>query len=906
MQIPSTLLMATTAAGLYALLRMSFMAMAVAGDYVSLNATIGFVVGAWLCLSVLQNAVFLPLAAVANLLIHESNRHLASVAVAWTMRLSWMLSDAVTCLLVYLLIRIFQSPDGFFRKTQPHRFASQRSLSTIILASGLGSFVKGTLKAAIPGPGENHAAAPSFGLRMVQWAIPDFLGCIVMIPFVLCMFHCIKNWKSDPSTRLFMPTAVRVALGMLCIIGIVIMELGFPHIPSNDTIFSPVAVPFVSHLFAFPLALTCGTLIGPFGFTFGALALAMTATIVMAQASNRLDGSELNQAIFRFQLLIGIGLLTILAFMAVDRSRLEALAESIHASNQKSAFMAFLCHEIRNPLHAVLNLSTFLKESEGLTKDQQQLCEAIIIASTYTSDIIEDVMDTSKFESGTVNLKARPCDVVRLYSDTAIQTQAFLETRQIQFRSNASDVTRSDLQFWTDEMRLKQLLNNLLANVIKVTPQQGQVSAEISCDSVRGHIMKTVVSVLQQIIPPSSSTPVRPNTHVLCFRVSSSTEHRTITSSPPDLSTIAFRPFEMSNLETFEEYNGSGLGLAICKQIVDLMGGTIEVMQEAHQYGFIVYLPMASVNEHEPLVDDVDTGDEEGLRVSRELSGIPLAPLRWPDTMGDRSSIYSNDHAKGLGRDVSSTGVASLKEYAIPDVSEKRHSRICITEDWKVSLTEEAITLHQEPRSVAGSFDDHADVPSSPDSNIFSYAPKSRRTHSLVNHPPLPVPSHTSLNLSLTSIAIDSTDSVNPSLENDHVPSPSRHPTPIVPTTILIVDDSSINRRIIHRLLTIAFPSRFPVVIECTNGLEALVRVRETDAASIACIFMDLQMPVMGGREATERIREEPGMQDTPILAVTASVVDVEGLKGLGFSGCLNKPVGKMEIVRWLKEMGVV
>ncbi|KAJ3207642.1 hypothetical protein HDU67_007342 [Dinochytrium kinnereticum] len=308
------------AAGLYAVAE-SFSFMAIVGDYDSLNFSNELIVGAWLCLTVVQNAVFLPVAAVANLLLHESSRH----------------QEIYGCCLDH---------EAILDVVGRHRLSIVNVLIQTFL--GHGSFIK--------------------------ILIPSGLGAIMSQP-------------EDINDALQGQPPVRVALGLLCII-VTVLELVVPHILSNYTI-SPVCSPAGAYL---------RNVDGAIWIQSRGLGDSLQSSRLWAEWLGTPPGRVLF-FFLRFQVLIGIGLVTILTFMAVDGSSLEALAESIHVEH--------------------LEISVH----EGLTKDQQELCEAIIIASTYTSaNIIEDVMDTSKFESGTVNLTVRPCDVVTLYSGMAIQT----------------------------------------------------------------------------------------------------------------------------------------------------------------------------------------------------------------------------------------------------------------------------------------------------------------------------------------------------------------------------------------------------------------------------------------------------------------------------------------------------
>ncbi|KAI8836318.1 hypothetical protein BC829DRAFT_405811 [Chytridium lagenaria] len=748
--IPSSILIALTAALMYAAISRAALQTAIF-DYASFWPANGFVVGTWLQLTPLQSYSFIPLVLVANLLITRERHTLTTSSL-------FVVVNATEYAIIYGLIRRFAP--------RYKELTNKKSAIVITLSAIIGSVFGGVLGGGVAIAQFHKFDFGQYGFEFFKWFISDCLGHLAVIPFMLSL-----------------ETGV-VAAG--CLILIASLELALAAFPRNDAVISvPNSIPYISHIISFPCVLLCGLCVGSIGYTTATLLLAVTGVCGIVFMA----GGDAHT------LFIIVVMVSSLSLMVIDKALEDALEDAIRANNQKSAFMAFLCHELRNPLHAILNINVFLMETP-LSSNQHQLCEGISIASIYMSQILNDVLDTSKFEAGKMTLSKDPVDVVGIFRKVALQTKEDLRTRNVEFGVHTGMFTNCEgLLYLADEMRLKQLLNNLLAHAIKVTPPGGRIDCGLWYENLR-----TVPSWFPAQVGQGRQ---RRNTCTLCMEVTDSGPE-----IPPDVAGILFKPFHMNMLETSQEYCGTGL---------ELMGGTIEVMRRrdgGEGSTFTVKLPLEMCGEVGEAGENEGDGEDHGIRMN-----------------------------------------------IIPSI---KHPRASVTTACLFRLT-----LRQ------------------------AIPPMSQ-------HPPHSLPPQSPLDDHVETSPIVESQVKNPSTIS---PSRSRLATPSDDRAILIVDDSSLNRKILYRLLRRAGVTRR--IEECTNGLEAVDKVR-AQPSGFTGVFMDLQMPVMDGTEATRVIRDverRAGGGEMPIVAVTASVVKEETLREeFGFTAVAPKPFLKADAERILRD----
>ena len=272
------------------------------------------------------------------------------------------------------------------------------------------------------------------------------------------------------------------------------------------------------------------------GFTF----VILTATMLLSAYDARLSsaiavGAErLRQANEQLELRV--------------RERTEELRQSRDAaragSEAKSAFVATMSHEIRTPMNAMIGMLELLSYTK-LSSDQREMLSAARESSHSLLTLIDDILDFSKIEVGKLEIHPEPCSVARLMDGVNATFKHVASGKGLLLTQ------RIDAALWPahliDPSRLRQVLTNLVSNAIKFT-SAGAVSLEVKVLETTGTRQKLCFSVHDSGIGMSAETQRR-----------------------------LFEPFQQGESETSRRYGGTGLGLAISRQLIELMGGTIQV-----------------------------------------------------------------------------------------------------------------------------------------------------------------------------------------------------------------------------------------------------------------------------------------------------------------------------------------
>ena len=250
--------------------------------------------------------------------------------------------------------------------------------------------------------------------------------------------------------------------------------------------------------------------------------------------------------------------------LETERQRIEAEA----ASMAKSAFLSTMSHEIRTPMNAILGITEFQLQDEKLDKSIKEALGKIYASGDMLLGIINDMLDLSKIESGKIELLTEKYELASLISDTAQLNMMRIGSKPIEFELNVDENAPANLM--GDELRVKQILNNILSNAFKYTAR-GKVKLSITPD-------------------PNSVD----DKDTVTLLISVSDTGQGMTKEQVDQ---LFDEYSRFNMKANRATEGTGLGMSITRNLVHLMNGSISVESEPDKGStFTVSLPQGRID----------------------------------------------------------------------------------------------------------------------------------------------------------------------------------------------------------------------------------------------------------------------------------------------------------------------
>ena len=507
------------------------------------------------------------------------------------------------------------------------------------------------------------------------------------------------------------------------------------------------------------------------------------------------------------------------------------LNEALQASQAKGDFISRMSHEIRTPMSAIIGMTAIAKDTDDIGRIQDCLAK-IENASKLLLGVINNILDISKIEAGRLELSYREFDLEKTLINVTNVVSFQVEEKKLNL------VIHFDrdlpMQIICDELRLSQVVTNLLNNAVKFTPKKGRVAINASR------------------IPDSEDGDPGMQIDVIDTGIGISAEQQS----------RLFRPYVQAEKGTTHQYGGTGLGLAIAKGIVELMGGRIWVESEPGQgtkFSFTFRYKEGS------------QGTQSKLKINIE----DIRVLAVDDAQEIRDYFTHIFSAKGIRCDVAANGFEALN--LIDKHQEEPYNFFFI--DWQmpgmngIELAKRINQISQKKAVVIM-------ISVSEWGEIEKEAQAAGVSH-FVSKPLFP---STIINVMNRCLSISSTNDTHCQDSNN------ANKYCFEGHTLLIAEDIEINREIVTTVL-----ANTEVVVDfAENGMEA-VALFDKNPEKYSLILMDLHMPMMDGYEATRQIRamHHDKAQTIPIIAMTADVFkeDIDNCLEAGMNDHLGKPV---------------
>ena len=528
--------------------------------------------------------------------------------------------------------------------------------------------------------------------------------------------------------------------------------------------------------------------------------------------------------------------------MAKSEALAAALTSAEEANKAKTSFLSGMSHELRTPLNAIIGLNSLALRNEKLDPETRDYMERTEDSARHLLSIINDILDISRIESGRVQLNKGEFSFNAMMEQ--INTMVMSQCRDKGLAFECRMLNPVDDDYFGDDVKLKEVLLNILSNAVKFTDAPGSITLTVE------------------------KTAERADQSVISFRIKD-----TGIGMDPEYIPYIFDAFSQADATRQTKYGSSGLGMAITKRIVEMMNGSINVESEKGVgTEFAVTVPLRNCTRKNTnhigvidpqaiyvLVVDDDPFEAEHARMVLEEVGI-----RADACTGGREALRRMEIQHGKKQPYNLV----LMDWNMPDLSGRETSeeirRRYTGESTVVVLTAYNWDDIQEEAERVG-VNNFLTKPLSASNIIEKFERIARRSNMKIFR------------------------------EKERARLEGRR--------VLLAEDQELNAEILMDTLEIENVKADHAV----NGKEAVEMFEKSTAGVYAAILMDVRMPVMDGLEATAAIRamDREDARKIPIIALTANAFDEDVQRSMqaGMNAHLSKPVEADHLIRILGEL---
>ena len=519
----------------------------------------------------------------------------------------------------------------------------------------------------------------------------------------------------------------------------------------------------------------------------------------------------------------------------------DALKSAEEANKAKTAFLSNMSHEIRTPMNAIIGLDSIALNDPQTPEKTKEYLEKIGSSADHLLNLINDILDMSRIESGRMTLKNEEFSFPKLLEAINTMFSGQCQDKGLEYQCHING--EIDSYYIGDNMKLRQVLINILGNAVKFTPEGGTVTMDV--ERKARYEGKTVLE----------------------FRISDTG----IGMSQEFLPKI-FDTFAQEDSSATSRYGSTGLGLAITKSIVEMMNGNIQVESEKGKgTTFTVTVTM----------EDSKRGDDEN---DEEVRPEDMTVLVVDD------DPIACEHAKlvlekaGIAADLADSGAEAIEKVRLRHARRAPYNLILV--DWKMPEMD-GVETTRKIREIVGNESAIIILTAYRWDEILEEATKAG-VDSFVSKP-----------LFATSVL----EEFKSAARRKNLSGKEQNKADLDGRRILLAEDMQVNAEIMMMILK----SRNMKAELAENGKIALEMFEKNPEHYYDAILMDMRMPEMDGLEATRRIRalDREDAKQIPIIALTANAFDEDVQRSLqaGLNAHLSKPVRPESLFETLESL---